>query len=284
MAMWTAVAAVLLAGLLAYMVAQAFAVSLTRVRMECPRLPREFDGFRILQFSDLHMSQLGSRERRLHRLTRGLSPDISVLTGDLAAEEVSARELAMVAEDSDAEMGMYAISGNADVRYPQAWAGVKRVLREEGIEVLENEHRVLTRDGASIVLAGVDDPHTGQDDLPAALRGAPEGTFILLLAHSPAIIIPAIEMGCDVVLSGHTHGGQLVLPGIGPLLTRSGYGQKLSSGLFAGEKLRRVIGVDPGNTQIYISRGIGSSFLPIRLLCRPEVTLFELVRPGDPSS
>lgn len=262
------------------MLAEAFAVQLVRLKLSCPHLPEPFRGFRILQISDLHMSKMGFRERRMARLVRGLNPDIVALTGDLAADEVSARELAGIVHGASPGLGAFAISGNADVRYPQAWAGVKRVLRDEGIIMLENQHRVLERGGTRLVLAGVEDPHTGLDDLPAALDGAPAGAFTILLAHSPAIILPAVDRHVDLMLSGHTHGGQLVIPGFGPLLTRSGYGAQLSSGLFRGKKLAKVISNHPGHTQVYISRGLGHSLLPIRLLCRPEVTLFELSQSG----
>jgi|YNPMSStandDraft_2_1061718.scaffolds.fasta_scaffold01528_4 hypothetical protein len=262
--------------LVALMAAQAYSPSLVRRRVVCPRLPAAFEGFRILQLSDLHMTHLGRRERAIGRIVRGLRPDVVVLTGDLTQDEAAARELAGIVRGAGAMEGAFAISGNADVRYPLVWAGVKRVLRDAGITVLENEHRLLRREEALMVLAGVEDPHTGLDDLRAALDGAPAGAFVLLLAHSPSIIVAAVEAGCDLVLSGHTHGGQIVLPAYGPLLTRSGYGKRLSSGLFGGERLARIIRMDPGDTQVYISRGIGSSFLPLRLLCRPEVTLFEL--------
>ncbi len=266
------------AGLAGLMVHQAFSPSLVRRQVPCPRLPPEFEGFTILQLSDLHMMHTGRRERIIRRLVRDLRPDIVALTGDLTQDEAAARELAGIVRAAGAREGMFAISGNADVRYPLVWEGVKRVLRDEGIAVLENGHRVLRRGGSAIVVAGVDDPHTGLDDLRAALYGAPQDVFTLLLAHSPSIIAAAVEAGCDLVLSGHTHGGQIVLPGYGPLLTRSGYGKRLSSGLFSGERLGRIIGTDPGRTRLYISRGIGSSFLPLRLLCRPEVTLFRLMR------
>ncbi len=259
---------------------EAFWVRLTRLRLECPRLPIEFEGFTILQISDLHMGNLGRRERGAHRAAYGLKPDITVLTGDLAFHDVAARDLMKIVRGAGAKEGTFAISGNSDVRHPVEWAAVKRVLTTEGVQLLENQHVVMERSGARIVVAGVDDPHTGLDDLPQALNGAPRDAFTLLLAHSPAIAVPAIEMGMDVVLSGHTHGGQLVLPFIGPLMTRSGHGKDLASGLFKGSKLRRIVEVDPGITQLYISRGIGASFLPMRFLCPPEVTLIELARPA----
>jgi hypothetical protein len=255
-----------------------FAIRLRRLRLNCPRLPTEFDGFTILQLSDLHMSKMGRRERRVTRMIRDLSPDILAITGDLAFDDVSGRQLAAMALGARPREGAFAISGNADVRHPGFYAGVRRVMREAGIRFLENEHIMLRRGGASIVIAGVDDPHSGRDDLGRAVEGAPDDRFTLLLSHTPAIIVAAIEVGADVVLSGHTHGGQLALPFIGPLYTRSGHGKGLAAGLLGGESLRKVIDLDPGRTQVYVSRGIGSSFLPLRFLAPPEIALLELRR------
>lgn len=266
-----------IAALVAYgMGYEPFAVRLKRIRLLCPRLPREFDGFTVLQLSDLHMSQMGRRERNIHRLVRRSRPDVVALTGDLASDDVAARDMMRIVQDAEPRSGVFAISGNADLRYEEEWLGVKRVLRGCGVEMLENGHRVITRGDAQIVVAGVDDPHTGQDNLKKALSGAPEETFILLLAHSPVMTVGAVEMGADVVLSGHTHGGQVALPLVGPLLTRSGHGKKLASGLWGGKKLRSALELDPRWTQVYVSRGIGSSFIPLRFLCPPEVALFEL--------
>lgn len=255
-----------------------FAICLRRLRLTCPRLPAEFDGFTILQLSDLHMSKMGRRERRVTRMIRDLSPDILAITGDLAFDDVSGRQLAAMALGARPREGAFAISGNADVRHPESYAGVRRVMREAGIRFLENEHVILRRGGASIVIAGVDDPHSGRDNLGRAVEGAPDDRFMLLLSHTPAIIVAAIEVGADVVLSGHTHGGQLALPFIGPLYTRSGHGRGLAAGLLGSESLRKVIGVDPERTQVYVSRGIGSSFLPLRFLAPPEIALLELRR------
>lgn len=272
-------------GLLAAALGWAFGVEpyrvrQTRLRLVCRRLPPEFEGFTLLQLSDLHMAHMGRRERQLARLVRGLRPDLVALTGDLAYDGVAARQILQIVEGAQPRLGTYAVSGNADVRHPLLWDGVVRALERGGVRLMRNEHTVLCRAGARITIAGVEDPHSGLDDLNHALSGAPDGCFTLLLAHSPAIAHPAVEMGVDAVLCGHTHGGQLVLPVAGPLLTRSGYGTDLASGLFRGGALTQVVGTDAGDTQVYVSRGVGTSFLPLRLLCPPEVTLVELHRAG----
>lgn len=271
-------AAAVLAVLVYGMVWEAFAVRLTRVRMLCPRLPPKFDGFTLLQISDAHLEVFGRRERKVLKIAQKLTPDVVAITGDIAFGREAAKVMATIVQAAAASEGTYAVSGNADVRWPKSWAEVQEVLRAEGVEFLLNRHVILRRGEAQIILAGVEDPHTGLDDLPKALEGAPPNTFIFLLAHSPCLTIGAVEMGVDVMISGHTHGGQLRLPFVGPLLTRSGHGKELSSGYYPTSRLASFLEVDPGNLQVFVSRGIGSSFVPLRLLCPPEVTLIELVR------
>lgn len=273
--LWTVVAVFIL--LIAYAAGfEAYHVRLKHITMRCRRLPKAFDGFTVLQLTDLHLDIYGRRERRMHRITRGLKPDIVAVTGDLAYDGKAAEVLSMVVTDAEAKTGAYAISGNSDLRYPEYYAEVQKVMKAAGIVFLENQHIILERDGQKIILVGVDDPHTGMDDLHQALEGAPKDTFIFLLAHSPALAIGAIEMGVDCMISGHTHGGQLSLPFIGPLFTRSGHGKGLAYGHRYGTELKEIVEIDPGNLQIYVSRGVGSSFLPIRFLSPPEVTLFTL--------
>lgn len=250
--------------------------------MWCPRLPESFDGFTVLQISDVHMEKMGLRERRVARLIRGLTPDVVAITGDLAGDGPSGEALAQIALESQPRLGVFAISGNSDVRHPEQYREVQAAMRSLGVVFLENEHRALERGGEKFVLAGVEDPHTGLDDLNKALEGAPPGAFIFLLAHAPSIAIPAIEKGVDCVISGHTHGGQLALPFLGPLFTRSGHGKALAAGHVYGQKLKDAVEVDPGVTQIYVSRGIGASFLPVRFLSPPEVAIFTLRRASGP--
>lgn len=259
-----------------------FAVRLRRVTMWCPRLPESFDGFTVLQISDVHMDKMGLRERWVRRLVCGLKPDVTAITGDLAGDGPSGEALAEIALGSMPRIGVFAISGNSDVRHPEQYREVQAAMRACGVVFLENERRILERNGEKFVLAGVEDPHTGRDDLNKALEGAPPETFTFLLAHAPSIAIPAIEKGVDCVISGHTHGGQIALPFVGPLFTRSGHGRGLAAGHVYGEKLKKTVEVDPGLTQIYVSRGIGASFLPIRFLSPPEVALFTLRRPSEP--
>jgi len=135
--------------------------------------------------------------------------------------------------------------------------------------------------GERIFVIGVDDPFTNSDDLDRALSGVPKEAFKILLAHSPSIARKAIDAGIDLVLCGHTHGGQFRLPRIGAIYVRTGFRRSISAGLYEGETLWQAVGRSPEQaayTKIYVSRGIGTSHFPLRFLCPPEIAVLRLRR------
>lgn len=228
------------------------------------RLPPELDDFRIVQLSDIHLSPLTSRElvERAVETTNRLRPDMIVLTGDYVSHE---REyVAPCAELMGrlrARCGVYAVLGNHD-HWTDAGL-VSDLFTLEGIKMLTNEGMRFEHKGASFWLAGVDDTMTGQEDLPLALAGSREDEMKLLLAHNPLILRRAARQGVDLVLAGHTHGGQISLR---PNRSASGRIRR---------RLLRGLGAR-GQTQIYVSRGLGTVVLPFRFGSPPEVTLLEL--------
>ena len=267
-------------GLLAYAAGwEPYAIETVHLDLFAPRLPDAFDGYTIVQVSDLHMRQLGRREKILETLLRGLPPaDLVAVTGDLVHTPAGIGPFLQLAQAFDAKDGVYAVFGNSEHKNgvrPYAFA---HALSEHGITPLMNSHRLLSRGGAQIVLAGVDDPVNDKDDIGAALKNAPSDLFTLLLMHSPDPIAEAVFRGVDVVLSGHTHGGQIRLPWLGALYTHSLLGRRMSDGYYSRSRLRRAIGIRPGRTQLYVTRGIGISGLALRFLTRPELTVITLRR------
>jgi predicted MPP superfamily phosphohydrolase len=141
-------------------------------------------------------------------------------------------------------------------------------LEEGGIQMLLNEHAVLEHSGEKIWLAGVDDPHYYEtDNLDKALEGVPEDGFTILLAHSPEICRKAAFAGVDLYLCGHTHAGQICLPGGRPLLINSKCPHQCHSGLWSFEEMTG-----------YTSRGAGTSSVDVRFNCPPEITVHTLRR------
>lgn len=244
--------------------AEPYLLRLERHEIRLARLPRELDGLRVVQLSDIHHSPFTGREQieRAIALANSLEPDIVALTGDYVSHE---REYAAPCAEMmgrlQARCGVYAVLGNHD-----HWTDAQLVtdlFRAEGIHVLINEGLHFERSGAAFWLAGVDDTMVGQEDLPLALAGSRDDEMKLLLAHNPVILRRAARAGVDLVLSGHTHGGQVTL--------RS---EKSASGR-PRRRLLKGLGRQ-GNTQIYVSRGLGTVVLPIRYGCPPEVSLLEL--------
>ena len=227
-------------------------------------LPEALDGLRIAQLSDFHLGMpLSVRAvRRAVAAVETARPDLIVLTGDFVSYRRHLPLLRHMLRPLQAPHGVYAILGNHD--HLAAPAAVARLLGERGVTVLVNEHRAVAIGDATLVIAGVDDMWRGQPDLEAALAGVPAGAPIILLAHAPDYADIAAQAPVAVQLAGHTHGGHIRLPGLGPLVLPR-------HGICYDQGLWRV-----GCMWLYVSQGLGG--LPLRLGCRTEATLLTLRR------
>jgi predicted MPP superfamily phosphohydrolase len=228
------------------------------------RLPQSLDGLKIVQLSDIHHSPFTGREQveRAVEVANSLQPDIIALTGDyISHEREYVRPCAEMLGRLRARRGVYACLGNHDNWVDAAL--VTDLFRAEGIRVLTNEGFRFEDGNASFWLAGVDDTMVGLEDLPLALAGSREDELKLLLAHNPIILRRAARAGVDLVLSGHTHGGQVAW--------RS---ERSASGRVR-RRILRGLG-RRGETQIYVTRGLGTVVLPVRYGCLPEVSLLTL--------
>src|SRR6266480_1878156 len=241
-----------------------FRLTIEHHQIHLRRLPRELDGFRIVQLSDIHHSPFTSRAQieRAVNTANSLQPDIVALTGDyISKERRYAAPCAELLGKLRARHGVFAVLGNHD-HWTDA-ALITDLFRAERMTVLVNQGMRFELKGAAFWLAGVDDTMVGLEDLPLALAGSREDELKLLLAHNPIILRRAARVGVDLVLSGHTHGGQVTIRS-----ERSASGRPR-------RRLLRGLGRQ-GETQIYVTRGLGTVILPIRYGCPPEVSLLEL--------
>ena len=244
--------------------AEPYMLTVERHAIALRRLPRALEGFRIVHLSDLHHSPFtGSRQiERAIETANSLEPDIIALTGDYVSHERAyIAPCAELVGRLRARRGVYAVLGNHD-----HWTDaplIADLFSLAGLRVLINEGMRFEQDGASFWLAGVDDTMVGQEDLSLALAGSRRDEMKLLLAHNPVILRRASRAGVDLVLSGHTHGGQVAWR---------------SERNASGRPRRRLLkGLGRQNeTQIYVTRGLGTVVLPIRYGCPPEVSLLEL--------
>lgn len=220
-------------------------------------LPAVFDGTTVLLITDLHAGpfiSVDALERTLDRLAT-LEPDLILFGGDLTTASVSDIEPHSAALRAlSAPFGVYAVPGNHE-HFTDDPDGVAEILEDAGIISLRNRSTWLERGDARILLAGVDDVMLGERNLYAALSsGAGETTTSLLLSHNPDIFFDAVERGVSLVLSGHTHGGQIRMPGLPVLARASRY--HLNEGRYVLDE-----------SELVVSRALGATGLPFRVVC-----------------
>lgn len=229
------------------------------------RLPARFDGFTILHISDLHADANAAAMRRLAELLPPLSYDICVLTGDFRGQNFGPFDAAIAGLKQVCghfSAPAYGVLGNHDsVRMVPA-------MEDLGIRVLMNEAEALRRGSELIHLAGIDDAHLYRvDNIEKAASAVAERTFSILLSHTPEVYRQAAHAGFDLLLAGHTHGGQICLPGGIPVTLDAVLPRHMGSGAW---EYYGMAG--------YTSVGVGSCVEPVRLNCLPEITLHRLQR------
>ena len=245
-----------------------------KVDVGLTRLPEALDGLTIAQLSDLHYHPYFSASviRKAVELVVGLKPDLVVVTGDFVTVPVLRKIFTKAAQDAfpcaellaplRPKLGVYAVLGNHDSKTDPGM--VTEALSDRGIRVLRNEAVAVEQDGARIWLAGVGDVLTGFARLDASLKPIPGSEPVVLLAHEPDFADEAARHSVDLQLSGHSHGGQVSLPLLGPPVLPE-LARKYPRGL------RKV-----GRTTLYTNVGLGTIIVPIRVLVLPEVTLLRL--------
>lgn len=244
------------------------AITVEEIQIRVKNLKPGLEGFKIAQLSDIHLYPFtqAKQVRTAAILIAGLQPDLIALTGDYVLQEAEAIfDLAPLLASMDARYGIFASLGNHDL-WTNA-AVVRSGLEAAGIPVLINAGLALTIGADTLYVAGLDDGWSGKPDLRAALDKRPAGAPTVVLMHEPDLADTfSQESRVTLQLSGHSHGGQVRLPGIGaPVLPP--FGRKYDQGLY------RV-----GDTWLYTNRGLGVISPAIRINCPPEITLFTLTR------
>jgi predicted MPP superfamily phosphohydrolase len=250
-------------------------IEITHQIIAIEKLPAEFQGLRVVQLSDVHHSPFLDEERinEAVRMANDLGPDLVVLTGDYISHSRDyiapcARALGRLR----APHGVFAVLGNHD--HWTDGAMMRAALADQGIHVLCNESERIERGSSYIRLAGIDDLMVKRDDLRQALEETFWDETRILLSHNPAIIREAARAGVDLVLSGHTHGGQINWR----LLT--GRKDRKTARWLRRPSRRLMRGYARlGSTQLYVNRGLGTVVVPLRYGCPPEITLLEIVKP-----
>lgn len=252
------------------------AIQTTKININNEKIPESFDGFTIVQVSDLHNAEFGNNQSRLLNAIKAVSPDFIAVTGDLIDSNHTDVAKAMEFINGAIEIApVYYVTGNHEARSDQ-YAKLKQQMLEAGVIMLEDEGTTIKREGASIRLFGLNDPNfTATDDayesaamvdtkLKAMLSKNNE--YTILLSHRPELFDIYAENSIDLVLSGHAHGGQVRLPFIGGLVApNQGFFPKYSEGVHEKEQ-----------TKMIVSRGLGNSIIPVRINNRPELVVITL--------
>lgn len=234
------------------------------------KLPEEFDGFKIVQLSDLHGAQFGEDNDELIAAVAELEPDIIALTGDFVTSDADLPVLRALIPRLTALCSVYFVSGNHEFGSGLA-SEVRNIMTDSGVKYLSNEFLSLSRGGASIILGGVEDPLAyadmlSPDELAREMDDTDPAAFKILLGHRNYWMTEYPELPVDLIFSGHAHGGIIRIPGVGGLV---GTDRRLFPDFEAGQ-------FDNGRYSLIVSRGLGNSVPIPRLLNRPEIVCVTL--------
>lgn len=250
----------------AYPLLEAKWCGISRRVVALPRLPPGFRGMTVAFLADLHHGPFVSLAyiRHVVEMTRSLKPDLILLGGDYVSKHP--RYIAPVCEELrrlEAPLGRFAVLGNHD--HWESTVESKAQLDRAGFELVDNRGTWLGRGTDRLRICGVGDLWTDDQDLDSALDDADESDAVILLSHNPDFAESVRDPRISLMLSGHTHGGQVVIPALGAPFTPTRFGAKYLGGLVQGPAC-----------PVFVSRGVGTSGPPVRLLCRPEVVLLTL--------
>lgn len=247
-------------------------------RLSAPDIDAALDGLTVVQLSDFHVGFVPSFNLRATRkavdLALAARPDLVLVTGDFASGPRGLGDLQRQLRRLRPPLGVFGVLGNhdhGDSKAPYVRPTDPRCVEEGGVRLLRNEVVTVERDGATIEIGGVDDTDGGHDDVQAvlaALRRRP-GSLRLLLTHHAAVVRRTTPGDFHLTLAGDTHGGQICLPLPGRRILLSDLGAEFAEGAY-----------DVGGRPLYVTRGVGTSLLPFRAFCRPEVVVFHVEAGG----
>jgi uncharacterized protein len=252
-----------------------------QIEIRLSRLPEIFDGFRIAQITDIHFGPYMNEPEleKSVRIAQAFQPDLVALTGDFVSHPIFQRNGLAGARNAEPCADVFArwkavpkiaVLGNHD-----HWNGadlVAKALQERGIQVLRNGAQAIEREKQLLWIAGIDDALEGHADLAHTIAKIPPTEATVLLAHEPDFADHATKFPVDLQLSGHSHGGQVRIPGVGPLILPE-MARKYHTGV------NRV-----GRLQVFTSHGVGVIDPPVRLFCPPKVSLITLRKDTSPSA
>lgn len=244
-----------------------FWYQIKEIRLKINNLPKAFKGWKIVQFSDIHLGFHYEIEdlKSVVKIINSLNPDIIFFTGDLIqiGNKEPERAIPLLKEFIEIRGGKWGVIGNHDFITKDQ---IIYVLESAQFKVLENSHDFIEYNQQRLYIAGIDDVMYGFPNVGKAIEGLTENDCILLLAHEPDIADESSKFPISAQFSGHSHGGQVRLPFYGPIIKQR-LARNYTDGLYH---------VGENNMPLYVNRGIGTTNIAVRFFCRPEITLFHL--------
>jgi predicted MPP superfamily phosphohydrolase len=239
-------------------------LEVVELSMVLPKVPpgREL---RLVHLSDLHINRFNRYFRQVAEQAMQLRPDIILLTGDYLEEQRNLFEVRSFLEMLEAPQGIFAVQGNWEYWSRLEGENLRQKFSASGVQLLINQRQDLEIRDVPLTIHGLDYP-SGSEDLVELEQQADVSRVNLLLSHVPAFSHHLLCDRFDLIFSGHTHGGQVRLPFVPPFYLPR----------YSGQFVAGLYRVGPQQTPLYVSRGIGTSVLPVRLWCRPEITLLRL--------
>lgn len=244
-------------------------IEICKYHLKHPLIPKSFHQLKIVQFSDTHIGfhfPMEHFSKIVDQITQ-LEPDLLIFSGDLIDDPLSFDQYLqteMILKQLDAPLGKYAVFGNHD----HGGYGTERystLMERSGFQLLLNESVTVSNQGERICLIGIDDAMLGRPNLEKATRSINDNTYNILISHAPDLADQVASFPIHLQLSGHSHGGQVQLPFLGPLITPP-FAEKYVEGFYE----------ITNDFLLYVNRGLGTTRLPYRCFSRPEITIFQL--------
>ncbi|MEC4685746.1 MAG: metallophosphoesterase [Nitrospirota bacterium] len=265
-------------GLLVYgFLIEPYVVTVKNIDIHSERLANVLKGYKVVQISDLHISKYGRREKKVVKVLRNIDPDIVFFTGDAIEWGADFKPVLQFFRNVPAKIGVWAVLGNSDYSNAKEMCllchepNSKSLLKKKRVRFLRNTNEVIKikrTDGSlqplKLAIIGVDDFVTGRADLKSSIRQIPREVPKILLSHSPDLFVEASRSGIDLLLAGHTHGGQIFIVAIlGGVISSLGiHDLKYTTGLY-----------NKGKTVMYVNSGIGTSIIPVRIGVPPQIAI-----------
>lgn len=260
-----------------YILIEPYLFKLRTFDLEFDNLPKAFDGYSILFISDVHTSKFGYFEKKLSSFLSNLDEtDICIIGGDLVYRESAMPGCVRLMKSVKSKNGIYFVSGNSEYKSHNNHEKIIRFLENNGLTNIDNKNLDIKKNYSFISIVGIDDPTEEKHDLESAFENVKINVFKICVTHNPSIIDDLLIYRPNLILTGHTHGGQVRLPLLNIVYTHMKKNKWFNDGLYTSSMISEKLKTDVSDCNLLVSRGFGTSKLWIRFRCRPEAHIITL--------